>query len=524
MTSIILLIQDSLLYNIILSNIILLREMSTISDDTVITQSYVDIQPWPININGGVTITFGSNLIFTNANHYFVIGSDYTTIDGSGRTIDISGVSNYPGIVRNGSGATSKAFSNTTVQNIRATTKGNSYLATSGGWIGQAFYGVSGQMNTVQHCSSTGVIGLDASSTNCGGIVGHNSGGYGGQLVVFDCSSSGVISGTNSGGIAGANSGRDGGRIDVSQCFSTGDISGLNGPGGIFGTAVATTNGTANATNCYSTGRIAGLNAGGIFGRAAGSTNGNARAINCYALGQIDASGGGGIFGSFAGNATTITATTKGNASAINCYYDGSINNVDAGGIFGSYPSGNSVNDGSLGRVDISSCYVALTFPTVAPTNTPGNTYLYGANRQVNVNKITITDSSYTTNGWQNNVASTCLKNIGTTGNGHIWNANFIPYQLTAFSPLPPTINVITGNNTVFDQNAIDNTYSWPVTVQTSTATPTTIIFNGSVQLTPASTKYFVVNGQTVSLVSNSGTAASLTNTDTTANSLFRGK
>jgi hypothetical protein len=142
----------------------------------------------------------------------------------------------------------------------------------------------------------------------------------------------------------------------------------------------------------------------------------------------------------------------------------------------------------------------------------------------VNVSHITIVDSSYTINGWQNNVASKCLKNIGTTGNGNIWNANFIPYQLTVFSPLPPTINVITGNNTVFDQNAINNDYSWPVTLETSTATPTTIIFNGPIQLTPASTHYFIVNGQTVSLISNSQTGVSITNTDTTANSLFRGK
>jgi len=494
---------------------------TTTLDNTIPDGSFT----WPLSVAGGsqatpTVLTLGADRIFPDANHYFIIGSNYITIDGSGRTIDISGVSNYPGLVQNGSSSTSKAFSNTTVQNIRATTKGGSFLPSSGGWIGQAYYGVSGQMNTVQHCSSTGVIGLDASSISCGGIVGQHSGGYGGQLVVFDCSSSGNITGTGSGGIAGQNSGRDGGRIDVSQCFSTGDITGLNGPGGIFGAGVAQTNGGANATNCYSTGRIAGLNAGGIFGRGAGTTSGNAKATNCYALGQIDASGGGGIFGSFAGNASTITALTKGNASAVNCYYDGSINNVYAGGIFGSYPSGNSGNDGSLGRVDVSSCYISLHYNV----GTSANNYIYGTIVANDVSHVYITNTGYSTGEWNNGSANQYLYKVATTGNGNIWNANFIPYHLTAFDPLLGTINIITGNNVVFDQNAIDNTYSWPVTVQTSTATPTTIVFNGSVQLTLASTKYFVVNGQTVSLVSNSGTAASLTNTDTTTNSLFRGK
>jgi hypothetical protein len=507
------------------------RKIAYLNSTTTLDNSIPDGSfSWPLTLAGGsqatpMILTLGTDLVFPDANHYFIIGSNYITIDGSGRIIDISGVPNYPGIVQNPVATVyynigAKAFSNTTVQNIRATTKGGSFLPSSGGWIGQAYYGVSGQMNTVQHCSSTGVIGLDASSISCGGIVGQHSGGYGGQLVVFDCSSSGNITGTGSGGIAGQNSGRDGGRIDVSQCFSTGNITGLNGPGGIFGAAVAQTNGTVNATNCYSTGRIAGLNAGGIFGRGAGTTSGNAKATNCYALGQIDASGGGGIFGSFAGNASTITALTKGNASAVNCYYDGSINNVYAGGIFGSYPSGNSVNDGSLGRVDVSSCYISLHYNV----GTSANNYIYGTIVANDVSHVYITNTGYSTGEWNNGSANQYLYKVATTGNGNIWNANFIPYHLTAFDPLLGTINIITGNNVVFDQNAIDNTYSWPVTVQTSTATPTTIVFNGSVQLTPASTKYFVVNGQTVSLVSNSGTAASLTNTDTTANSLFRGK
>jgi hypothetical protein len=72
---------------------------------------------------------------------------------------------------------------------------------------------------------------------------------------------------------------------------------------------------------------------------------------------------------------------------------------------------------------------------------------LYGTNRQVNVDKINIVDAAYTTNGWQNNVASTCLKNIGVDSVGMdymIWNATGQtltasggnPYTLTAFNPL----------------------------------------------------------------------------------------
>ena len=702
------------------------RNVSSISQTYTLTNTIPDTSiNWPLTIAGGsqstpTVLTFGSNRVFKDVNHYFIIGSNYITIDGSGCTIDISGVSAYPGLVQNGISSTSGSFSNITVQNIQTTTHGSSALTNGGGWIGQEYYGVSGQNNVIQHCSSTGLIQYTAnliSGAGCGGIVGSFAAGYGGQLVVFDCSSSGTISGYQAGGIVGANSANgtsisnsNGGIVDVSKCFSTGAITGLNGPGGIFGAGAGPFGGYATATNCYSTGSIAGFQAGGIYGRGAGDNNSTdfsgsmittprqrAVARNCYALGQIDASYGGGIFAASAANTGgTITSFTKGSVGAYNCYYDGSINNTTAGGIVGGYPSGNSLIDASLGRVDISSCYVALTYPIVPPANT----YIYGSIAGTSdLSHIYITDSSYTINGWQNNIARQCLENIGTGGSGYVWNAfgqtltapGGTPYTLTAFNPLPNTIpptfgpftipsqtysvdtsytiidpssnsagaftytsdnsgvatvsgNIITvidvgtstitatqaangsflsgtidasftvnkatpsfgtfiipskvygdasftitdpssnssgaftytsdnsgvatvlgntitivgvgssiitatqatdrhfvertidtsftvnpitqiiSNKTVFDQKLIHHAYSWPVTVETSTTTPTTFVFNGPIQLTPSSTQYFIVNGQTMNMLNTSETTSSIVNTDSQPNSLFRGE
>jgi hypothetical protein len=56
-------------------------------------QDDLNLYSWPIVINNGsinepVLITFGNNLTLTNTNQYFIIGSEYITINGNNFNTD----------------------------------------------------------------------------------------------------------------------------------------------------------------------------------------------------------------------------------------------------------------------------------------------------------------------------------------------------------------------------------------------------------------------------------------------------
>ena len=304
--------------------------MSTISTSVTITQTNItnNTYNWPITISGGtsaspITITIGSDLTLNTSasTKYFIIASNYITINGSNNTIFIGNVTNYPGLIRNGTSTTaSTKFSYINVKNINVVADTiTPILLTYGGWICQRYWGNT--TCTVDNCSSSIAFNTNTSG---GGILGSQS-----SAIVTNCYSSGAI-GSYGGGIFGyACSGT------ATNCYSTGNT-GIDS-GGIFGNA--TTSGTA--INCYSTGNL-GSGAGGIFGRASTGT-----ATDCHSTGTIGTSGGG-IFGYGC------------NGTATNCYSTGNMIGAGCGGIFGiitnqasiannCYSTGNSTADGCGG-------------------------------------------------------------------------------------------------------------------------------------------------------------------------------
>lgn len=288
------------------------------------------ISSWPAtvtNTNPGsssiLKILFETNITLTSALHFFVCGSQYlqfgsTSLNSNGTRyqIIIDGVSNYPGLIRNGIGGIS-GVSNIFVYNLQVSSNGST-LADYGGWIGQTYFGDSSSENYIVNCSSDGDI-----SNFSGGIVGAAAGGsIGGSLTIRGCSSHGTI-GSYAGGIAGNAAGASYGSITCEKCWSEGDI-GLEA-GGIYGSYGGTNRASALALSCYSLGTIISTG-GGIFGAYGGESIGQATAQNCYSRGQIQANSGG-IFGINA-------AFNLGTTNATNCYSLGNIA-TSGNGIYG---------------------------------------------------------------------------------------------------------------------------------------------------------------------------------------------
>ena len=273
-------------------------------------------------VSGNIlTVLFTTDLTLNTASHYFICGSAYITFDGQNNTCIINNVTNYPGLIKNGSGAISGNGKNyITVQNINSDTLGSSTLANEGGWIGWSFFGKNANNVLITNCTSNCTI----SSQNTGGICGARAG----SVTVSNCTSTGTISGQYAGGICGYRAGSSG-SVSVSNCTSSGAISGQYA-GGICGSEAGVF-GSATVSNCYSTGTINGNNAGGICGSDAGY-RGVASVSNCYSTGTISGNNAGGICGSNAGS-------NSGSASVSNCYSSGILSGINAGGIYGANPS-----------------------------------------------------------------------------------------------------------------------------------------------------------------------------------------
>jgi hypothetical protein len=210
-------------------------------------------------------ITFSSTI---GTNGYFIIGSQYITINGNNKIVTINSITNYLGLIQN-SNSINNGFTNININYLGVITSNNSTLASGGGWVGQQYFGkgISTGIISATYCYSTGAI-----SGYAGGIFGDSTGflASGGTITASNCYSTGNI-GLFAGGIFGdvtGNSSR-GGSITASNCYTTGNIG--DWAGGIFGcdTGYAATGGTITASNCYSTGTI-GNDAGGIFGAYSG--------------------------------------------------------------------------------------------------------------------------------------------------------------------------------------------------------------------------------------------------------------
>ena len=345
----------------------------TISTSTNITQSLIDSYEFPVIINGGtstspVVITFGENIALNSSFQYFIIGSNNITIDGANNDVIINSVSNYPGLVRNGT-QTSRGYSNITIKNINMDCISSSQILDNGaGWFCWEYYGSTGFNNKLINLSSNGNItargGIagrrlalagEIEVSNCystgninslasGGIIGPVCGSNGGKVLIKNCYSTGTISGSNSSGIISTSTGDNSGKVFIENCYSTGDISGLQSAG-IVGDSVGINSGIVNITNCYSTGDISNNNSSGICGVQAGINSGIVNITNCYSTGNINGNNSSGICGVQAGQ-------NDGQVNITNCYSFGNINGEFAGGI-----SGNLFGYNSNKFNKITNCY-----------------------------------------------------------------------------------------------------------------------------------------------------------------------
>ena len=434
---------------------------TTISSSITITNNNDYI--WPVTINGGsydspIVITFSEDLTLNSTSNYFIIDSEYIVIDGENFNVIIDGVTDYPGLVKNGTdGINGK--SNITIQNINISTLNSSTLAAYKGWICWDYFGANATTNIIKNCSSSG----DITNLNSGGIFGYYSFG-----AATNCYSTGTIGGQGSGGIYTYSL-----FGTATDCYSTGTLSG-QGSGGIFGSEFgAFSSGTA--TNCYSLGAIIGINSGGIFGSSSNGTATNCHssgvigiysnnivnnsggifgssssgtATNCYSLGDINGIYSGGIFGSSA------------YGTATNCYSSGSINGSGSGGIFGYFSTGTATAINCYSSGIISGDYSGGIFGYLSSvTSTATNCYSLGNIIGIGAGGIFESSSSvgivtncYIANGtWDDSLASENLTGIPTYNSGTLvnpigetWvdialNDNNIPWLFATFGYSPYT-------------------------------------------------------------------------------------
>ena len=336
---------------------------SIINTSTTITQSLLEGYTFPVTINGGtigspVVITFDENLTIGSnigTSGYFILGSEYITIEGNDKTVTIEDVSNYPGLIQNGTNSLG-ASTNITINNIGIISSGNTTLADNGGWLCQSYFGsnISNGTVIIQNCYSNGAI----SGSQSGGICADSYGGgaSGGIFTIQNCYSTGVISGSSSGGICGNGYGTlaSGGTFTIQNCYSTGAISGSSS-GGICGYAYGVfSSGTFTIQNCYSTGTISGSQSGGICGAFYGGfSSGTFTIQNCYSTGEIS-----GISGGICGLEYGAVAS-GGTFTVNNCYSLGVIDD-SSGGIIGPYSGFDA--DASTVTIDVNNCYSIGTY------------------------------------------------------------------------------------------------------------------------------------------------------------------
>ena len=317
---------------------------SVISASTTLTNANlnnIDLYTWPITITGGtsssrVVITFGDNITINNVNKYFIIQSDYVTVDGSNQTVTVSDVTNFLGLIRNGTGDASteakitNGYSNITVQNIKISAT-MSTLAEYGGWICQAFFGnTSSGTNVISNCTNNnGII-----SWKSGGIAGGSTFAFStGTNNVVDCKNMATFSNDQGGGIVGRRFAQGSSSTNtISNCTNSGIVS-FQWTGGIAGTrCFNSASGTNMITNCTNSGTISGQYAGGITGsQFAQESSGTNTISNCTNSGVISGRFAGGIAGlSFAKLSLVNSKNT-----ISNCTNSGTISGQDTGGIAG---------------------------------------------------------------------------------------------------------------------------------------------------------------------------------------------
>jgi len=342
------------------------------------------ITNWPVIILGSLnnsnsTFIILTNLIFTNPNQYFIMGSsnlNFSNYDPSGRiTINLNFNSPYNGIFQNGT-STKNGYDGCSINKIIVS--GTATVSDYGGFLCQSYWNVN--------------------SSNPGGIS--------------SCSSTINITGNYSGGLLGAYSNVN----TIRNCYTSGNIIG-NYAGGVIGAYFNNLNYQYGSTidAIYSIGNISGNNSGGIFGGYSTFNNG-IYMQNLFSIGNISGTNSGGILGSDTNFYSPYTI------NFYNCYSLGNISN-NAGGFLGGM---NQLRTTNL-ILNIYNSYVCSLFNNnnaiVAPS-------LY--------NYVNLTlNNTYITNSWSNSTASTTLTQTSILPPyTNIWTTytNNIPYTLQVFN------------------------------------------------------------------------------------------
>ena len=461
---------------------------------------------WPVqfvnsNLSSVLRVVFTQDLTI-NAGYggtagYFIAGSSYITFDGSNNFININNITNYVGLIRNGSTATlTNGYANVIVQNIKTNVTGSTLSTAANaraGWICASSFGRGASANQIINCTNNGpipflcggicgeraaVAGGNVTMTNCqntgdiggdgggGGIVGFRA-GESGTFYMSGCTNSGTISGLfgyGSGGMAGQQAGQTGtgpGSATFVNCTNSGEISG-NVAGGIVGSLSAFGGGSITITSCTNSGDISGLRTGGIAGSNIGYPGGSATFTSCMNSGDISGQYAGGIAGWGFANTTSINCVIS------QCYSTGAISGNNAGGIVGS--SVGFTNDASITpNVNITNCYSLGAISTTAggicggydpsnvylaiPNITITNCYSYGTIVDANSGLVAVplttptsqinltTPNTYVAAGsWTDASAIANLSgtptNINTNNPGSTWTtiASGTPYVLSAYN------------------------------------------------------------------------------------------
>jgi hypothetical protein len=306
-----------------------------------------------------LTISLFSNITIGILAGYFITGSSYITYDGTGKTVTIDSISNYTGLIQNGSNS-SNGYSNVTVQNINTKISGSSTLISAGGWICQSYFGRGVNNVLIYNCSNNCPINTTYSSGICGGFAGQF-----GNISIINCLNTGSISSDYNGGICGYHAGQNG-NVSIKNCFNTGIISNRYS-GGICASYAGHDNGKISINNCYNNGVINGNFSGGICGNFFGwNTNSQCYILNCYNNGNINGSNSGGITGGEVGYNNNNLYTPK--ILIQNCYSLGNIAST-SGGICGG-TEGSAYTNTPI--VNITNCYTS--YNSISQPGTGGNT------------------------------------------------------------------------------------------------------------------------------------------------------
>jgi hypothetical protein len=297
--------------------------------------SWNNVSSFPVTIVNGtptlntkLTVNFTSNLEMTTANHFFVCDSSCIIFDGLSNTVTIKGVSNYPGLIQNGT-TIINGYDSITIQNIITARLNSSSLAANAGYICQQYFGkniknVPGLNQStnyilITNCSNTGIINGASSGGICGKFFCYNGVG-----TINNCSNSGSLNNGEVGGICGESVSSNSGTVNITNCVNTGAFSYGSFSGGICGSNAATNAGSLTITNCTNNANITASYSGGILSRLAGSLSGIIVIRNCSNTGTIGLQSGG-----------IVGQRGSGSISIYNCYNSGSISVNYAGGIVG---------------------------------------------------------------------------------------------------------------------------------------------------------------------------------------------